>query len=245
MSVIGDMADRKDRPAHVRFERLAVEDVQASKLAGRFVGRDVDYALVTPPYSRDVFKTKVSSWMTDLKLKVQTDRMPKEWADFYEASYKAWLNGQALPLQGIPIKGWGVISPAQQETLIGMTILTVEDLAGMNDEAMRAIGMGAMALRDKANAWISQLNDKGPLTQEIAILKAENHRLAGTVETMSQHIQELKIKISMMGAAADQAAVLQSPAQIAVTDIFDEPAPVPKRASRKSPLTVVAPFDKL
>lgn len=188
---VGQIMERKERPAYVKFERLAVEDKARSAAEGHWVGRDVDYALVTPPYSKDVFKQKVDLWLAENKRLVQTERMPQDWAEQYEKSYLSWRNGQEVPLNGIPIKGWGVISPAQQETLIRMNCLTVEDLAGITDEGIQRIGMGGVDMKNKAKAWLSQLNDKGPLTQKMSAVQAENSMLKGSVETLTRQVQEL------------------------------------------------------
>ena len=119
------------------------------------------------------------------------DRLSAQWAANYEEQYRAWLNGQELPLSGTPIRGWGIISPAQQETLIKMRVMTVEDLAGMNDEGLRRLGMGAYDMKHKAVAWLSQLSDKGPLTLEVAALKAENSLLKSNVDTLTAKVDAL------------------------------------------------------
>ncbi len=126
---------------------------------------------------------------------VTNGRMPAEWRDRYVLQLEAWRNGQELPPEGTPIRGWGVISPAQQEMLTRINILTVEDLAGVNDEGLRRIGMGALDLKNKAVAWMAQLADKGPLTIEVAGLKAENASLRTSIETMSAQLKALESKI--------------------------------------------------
>lgn len=241
--VVGSLLERKERPAYVKFETVAVENAAASLAAGHYVGRDVDYALITPPYSKDVFKVKVEQWKLNMKQDVQNGRMPQEWMDQYLDNYKRWKAGQELPLNGTPIKGWGVISPAQQETLLRMNILTVEDLGGINDEGISRIGMGGHDLKNKANAWLAQLRDKGPLTQEIAAMKAENALLKANVETLTGQVQQL---MAQVGATQAQEAMLQRTptmlavepaASITVADIFEEPEPANKRAA---PLPLVA-----
>ena len=82
-------------------------------------------------YSKDVMKFKIATWMESLDQEERNGRVPKAWVDNYKAAYRAWQNGQTLPLTGTPIKGWGVLSPAQSETLVRMNVLTVEDLAAM------------------------------------------------------------------------------------------------------------------
>lgn len=190
MSIEG-LVDRKDKPAYVRFERVALDDPQASVKAGHYVARDVDFALITPAYSKDIFKTEVATWFENMKIDVLAGRLPEEWVERYKSQYAAWKRGEELPLNGTPIKGWGVISPAQQETLIRMTVLTVEDLADINDEGIRRIGMGALDLKRKALAWIAQLKDKGPLTVKMAAIEAENASLKNSVETLTEQVQAL------------------------------------------------------
>lgn len=188
---VGELVDRKERPAYVRFERIAVEDKAASAKEGHYVAKDVDMALITPPYSKDVFKIKVPQWIANMKQDVQNGRLPEKWMEDYIESYNRWKKGEEIPLNGIAIKGWGVISPAQQETLIKMNVLTVEDLAGINDEGIKRVGMGGMDLKNKAVAWLSQLKDKGPLTQEIAAVKSENVILKSSVESLQRQVTEL------------------------------------------------------
>lgn len=226
MNAVGEVLDRKERPAYVRFERVPLEDKASSLQAGHYVAKDVDYALITPPYSKDVFKTKVVQWLADLKQQVNQDRLPREWAERYEEDYNRWKNGQEIPLRGSPIKGWGVISPAQQETIIRMNILTVEDLAGINDEGVKRIGMGGIDLKTKASAWLSQLSDKGPLTQEIASVRSENNQLRTQVENLTKQVENMmtQIKLSQINSKETE---IQS---ISASDILIDEAPVDVRA---------------
>lgn len=211
MDMIGAVNDRKDKPSWVRFERRAVEDKAATLKAGHYVAKDVDYALITAPYSRDVFHTKVSNWMDELEAQKAGGRINPEWVEHYKKQYRAWQAGEELPLNGTPIKGWGVISPAQQQTIIAVGVLTVEDLATINDEGMKRIGMGALELKNKANGWIAQLKDKGPLTVEIAAVKKENANLSSQVATMQKQIEQLTAMIKTPDAP-----------QIAEVEVSDE-----------------------
>lgn len=225
MSIVGEVADRADRPAYVRFERVAVEDKAASDTAGHYVARDVDYALVTPPYSKDVFKAKAGQWLDNMRQEVRNGRIPQEWADHYAKAYKSWQGGQELPLNGTAIRGWGVISPAQQETLIRMNILTVEDLSGINDEGVRRIGMGAPELKAKASAWLSQLKDKGPLTQEVAALKSENARLKANMASLEARVAALGTAVTLAEPEISGIGV----DDIIPDDFEDSPAPLRNR----------------
>lgn len=229
MSNVMDIAqERKERPAYVKFERVAVEDKAASVAAGRYVAKDVDMANITPPYSRDIFKMKVTDWLTNMRQDVANGRMPEEWAQNYRKAYEAWKNGQELPLNGTPIKGWGVISPAMQETLIRLNILTVEDLSTVTDEGQRAIGMGSIDLKNKAAAWLAQMNDKGSVTMKMAALEQQNAQLQGNVTTLERQVRELLAVVKTQGAV-DQGAYNQPDPAISASDLLDEPAPAVRR----------------
>jgi len=192
MSNIGQLVNQDvGGMPYVRFERMAIEDPVASLKAGSYVARDVDYVKITPPYSKDIFTTKVTSWKDQMKVDAANGRIPPEWVSKYHAHYDAWLVGQELPLDGTPIKGWGVCSPAQQETLIRMHVLTVEQLADITHEGLTRVGMGGNDLKNKAIAWLKQLKKAGPATLEIAALKKENDALNHSIVNLESRIEEL------------------------------------------------------
>jgi hypothetical protein len=192
MSTVDAVRERTDRPAYVRFEMRAVEDKPASEAKGMYVAKDVEFAIVTPCYSKDELHFRADKWLAQMDENVRNNRMPLEWANQYKRAYQAWKEGQELPLDGTPIKGWAVISPAQQENLIRLHIRTVEDLAGINDDAIRQIGMGAVNMKQKAAAWLSQAHDKGPATMEIARLTKQTEVQAGQIEKLTSQIEELE-----------------------------------------------------
>ena len=225
MSVVGAVAERSDRPAYVRFENRVIEDKQASLKQGQFIGKNVHFAKITPPYSKDCMDIKVDQWKMNLEADVREGRIPKEWVDNYLAQYEAWKSGQELPPVGTAIRGWGVISPAMQETLIRMNILTVEDLGAVNDEGIRRIGMGSLDLKNKAVAWLQQMKDKGPLTMEVSALKNENDSLRTQVANLSAQVEKL---IGMVGK--EQPAVVEvSGNSISADDILPESEPVKRK----------------
>jgi len=176
---------------YVRFEKTAVEDKAASLAAGRYVAMDVDIANITPPYSKDIMKYKIKNWFVQLDADAKNGRIPSDWVDKYKTAYELWQKGQELPLDGIPIKGWGVCSPAQQETLIKMHILTVEQLADVNHEGLQRIGMGAIDLKNKATAWLKSLKKSGAITLENVEMKRKVDEQAATITSLENKIESL------------------------------------------------------
>ena len=225
MSAVGELQQREERRPFIRFERVPVDDKAASDEAGHYVAKDVDYVLVTPAYSKDVFKQEVSSWFEQCQRDVNAGRLPDKWLYDFKEMYQRWQNGQEMPPNGTPIKGWGVISPAMQQTLIHMNILTIEDLSQVNDEGMKRIGMGALDLKNKAQAWLDQMNDKGKLTMEMAALKQENLLLKGSLENLEQQFKLLQNQLKVAQSQTQQPAqIIEAPEteEITANDILPE-----------------------
>lgn len=214
---------REDRPAYVRFERIAIEDVAATLAAGHYVAKDIDMALITPPYSKDVMKYKVKAWFDILEQDVRNGRIPESWLARYKESYAAFQKGQDIPLVGTAIKGWGIISPAQQETLIKMSVLTVEDLAAINDEGIKRIGMGGIDLKNKAKSWLLQLKDNGALVVQMAELQKQFANQSALINSQAEKIDEMKRQLSLYETQPAQENVIPiSTEVIGVTDILDD-----------------------
>lgn len=232
---IGDISDREERPSYVQFEIRTVEDKNASVREGRYVARDIDIVLVTPPYSKDCVEYKVDQWLMNIDKNLRDGRIPQSWADHWKESYKRWKEGQEIPLKGTPIKGWGVISPAQQATLIAMNCRTVEDLADANDDGLRRMGMGAMDLRQKARTWLASMTDHGSVTVKMSALEQENTVLKTSLELLQKKVDELK-------AAQDepQVVVRTDASEITADDLLED-EPVHKRRGRppKQPEAVI------
>lgn len=214
---LDQIANRDDRPAYVRFERRPVEDKAASQREGRYVAVDVDFALITPTYSKDCVEYKVTRWLENMRQNVRNGRVPEEWAEQYERAYKAWKEGQEIPISGTPILGWGMISPAQQKMLIEINCRTVEDLAAMNDEGIRRFGMGALDLKKKAVNWLESLNAAGPLAMRATALERENEILKSQVDTLSAKVEAL---VAALPATSRPEEVIP---EITAADIIGEP----------------------
>lgn len=227
---IGDISDREERPSYVQFEIRTVEDKNASVREGRYVARDIDIVLVTPSYSKDCVEYKVDQWLMNIERNLREGRIPQTWADHWKESYKRWKAGQEIPLKGTPIKGWGVISPAQQATLIAMNCRTVEDLADANDDGLRRMGMGAIDLRQKARTWLASMTDHGGVTVKMSALEQENNVLKTSVEALTKQVEALKLMVDNEPRTVERQ---ESSHEITASDLIeDSPAPPPARRGR-------------
>jgi len=112
--------------------------------------------------------------------------------------YAMWCNQEDVPLNGTPIRGWGMITQAQQETLIRYSIVTVEDLADLNGEGVKNVGMGAVDLKNKAAAWLKSQTDHGKVTLEIAALKARNSELEAQTKGLQEKLDAATRQIDVL-----------------------------------------------
>lgn len=181
--------EEKDRPPYVRWEIRAVEDRTASLAAGAYVAKDVDYAIIMRPGSKDTVEKEARVWLNEIKAKARENMIPATWPAAFEASYKMWKEGEEMPPNGTPIKTWPPLSPAQSQMIIRAGILTVEDLANLPDSELGIIGIGGLGLKQKAQSW---LQSKNSLAEENAALKVRTAELEGQVAAMMADLQKLK-----------------------------------------------------
>lgn len=183
---------REERPPYVSFEVRPVEDRARSLAAGHWVGRDVDYVLITPTGSKDRIERVATEWLKHLEDMVREQRFPAKWLRAYQEGYKAWKTDQDPPLEGTPIRNWPVVSPSQYKMLKELRVLTVEDLAQANEETLMRIGPGARGLKAKAETWLTQAREVGVPAEELERLREDNRVLNGVAAQQQLQLNELR-----------------------------------------------------
>lgn len=195
---VNDIQDREERPAYVRFEKRPIEDTMASREAGQVVYKDIDYVLVTPPYSKDCVEMKWERWIKNVEINVKNGRTPEAWMDHWKKAYEHWKRGEEAPLNGTDIRNWSAITPAQIKTCLAANIRTIEDLAGANDEGLRRLGMGGIDMKNKATAYVKAAKDTGPLVMENAALKKQLQIQEGTIASLSEKLEIVSARLEAM-----------------------------------------------
>ena len=214
-----ELANRSPIKPFIKFVRETVEDLEKTRISGRYVGVDVDMVHITPAYTRDVVKHVASKWFDKKNREVIEGKERQDWLNDWKKMYEMFKNGQEVPLEGYPIRGWGIISPAMQENLTRMNILTVESLSRINGEGMDRLGMGAVDLKNKAIAWLAQLNDAGKMTIEMSALQQENAVLKSSIESLQRQVEQL-----MRNQPSQNDAQMDVPhGTIGISDILDAP----------------------
>lgn len=195
---VGQLVDQDNRPPMVKFERRAVEDKAESRKQGKIVYKDEDFALVIPPYSRDRFEAKVERWFENVKTNIRNGRMPQEWLAHWQDGYEKFKMGEEMPLNGTSVKNWPAISQSECKRLIAANILTIEDLAQVNDEGIRRLGMGAIELKNKAKAFLQMAKDTGPVVMEMAALRKETEQKDAVIASLAEKIEILTSRLESL-----------------------------------------------
>lgn len=202
MSELGVPKMEGERAPYVTFKTMPEEDRAKTKQFGRYIAKDVDYACITPMGTREVQLEELPEWWDKLDQQVRAGRFPSQWVTQWRGVYEQWKSGQEIPVDGTPIKGWAMISPAQQDTLIAANVRTVEDLSKAHADAIKHIGMGAITLKRMATTWLAKANERGPLTKQMTEVQNENDQLRVTVASLEAKLDELKRQMGAVTQAA-------------------------------------------
>jgi hypothetical protein len=182
-----DMLTPETHGFHVSFELRPEEDRSASMKSGHPVFLDAEVAVITMPGGSLVVDKFVTPELLN-EWKNGTDRKPP--SPFAVRAYDAWKEGREAPVNGIDLKNWPGVTPAQLKMCQGVHVRTVEDLANADADTIRKLGMGAVALKDKAIAYIDSA-DTNKNSEEVAALKVEMEALREALEKRDDQIAGL------------------------------------------------------
>lgn len=175
------------RPPYIDFEQRSVEDRNESLKLGKRCYKNVNFARVMAPGSRDVVEKIAEEWINQIKrasLDNSPTAYPITWVEQIEGKFNEWQKGNVLPESGTPIKMWAAIGPAECDTILAANVRTVEDLAILGESGLSSIGMGGRELQDKARAYLKTAESTGVLAGENNILKIKIADLERKVDAL-------------------------------------------------------------
>jgi hypothetical protein len=175
-----------DEKLHVEFYTDAVENPQKSKEAGRPIFEDTEMVLIIPPGDKD--NTIVAP--------------AKMYLPRFRARYQAWKSGQDQDgVTGTLLKEWpGGPSASQIKNLEFFHVRTVEQLAGLSDGNLQAMGPGHLELRKRAQAYL----DASVGAASAQKMQSELAKRDGEIEVLKRALKEqneqiAKIQVSQNG----------------------------------------------
>ena len=178
------------RPAVVvEFFSNPEENADKTRQAGHAVFDDIDYARW--------WKRGSNQAATECRVDRMKKFYPHIW-EFAAARYKAWKEGQEMPLEGTPLAQWPMVSRGQVETLRTINLRTVEELAATTDGDFARIGPGARDLREKARAWLKVAADTGKIAAELKSRDDQIASLQALAKQQAEDMQELRAALDLI-----------------------------------------------
>lgn len=174
-------ADKHDN-ARPRFYIKSVKNNFRTETEGRPVFEDKEFVEILVPGDR---KTVVDTLVKEEHKR----RWPRE--------YAAFKAGQEIPIEGTPLEEWPQITRSQVEELKFAHIRTIEQLAGLPDDALnRSVSMGGFALREKAQRHLEAL--KG--SSQTEALAAESARKDEIIADQKRQYEALLQRVAALEA---------------------------------------------
>lgn len=186
--------DKQPRP-FVTFETRAVEKRVGEGDSVRIEYEDVVFAIIRPAGGRDSVEKVATEWIDSLHTQAAAGRIPPHWPRAYNEALQGFIRGEALPVEGTPIKQWAAITPAERKALLRAEIFTVETLALSNSDMQDRIGMGAIRLIDLAKAYVADKTGPGATLLAMDNLKAENQTLRQQLAALTEAVAELRAQV--------------------------------------------------
>lgn len=156
--------DNPDLALGVEFFLKPVENPRKSAEAGRAIYDEREYIRVALPgdsKSEIVAPANELHYVPHLKTRVT-------FAERFAAAYDAFKRDQADYVHGTPLSAVSFVNLAEREELASQKVKTVEQLAGLTDQAIRKLGMGWREKVERAKAFL----DRAQETAEVDALKS-------------------------------------------------------------------------
>ena len=169
---VGGMVVQPDRRI-VQFRQGRKLLSRQSQEAGRPMYAPIDLFCVRHPGERDETVVEATEF--------HKDTHPRQWA--------AYQNGMKADAEGTPLAVLFPSEPFIVDHLRGMHVYTVEMLAGLTEEGMRRIGMGAREYQARAQKFMDASERSAPAREVEAKLRERDEEIALLKEQMAMLLE--------------------------------------------------------
>lgn len=186
--VTPDETSAADRSLSVRFSMQSRIDHAATEREGRPIHKDVEFVTILIP--------------GDKTLTINRPVRKSDMARF-PTQYAAFKASRGAVVTGTPLSGWPLCTESQRRELEYFNIVTVEQLADVNDSFAGTM-MGVHQLKQAAQRYIAAAKERVPalqLTKELAerdtqikALQDQLTKLVALVEKQQTASQDTKIQ---------------------------------------------------
>lgn len=180
---------------YVKFHPKWVRNNFLSKQEGKEVGEYRDYIIIIAPGLPN----------SEMDREVQ-EKDKQE----YREEWRAYQEGREHRISGTPLELLPGMPKQRADSLKAIYIYTIEQLAELSEPGMHKVGMGAVELKNKAQAFLQKNSAevaglKAALAQRDETIKAQQQQLAA----LDERLKALEVKPARRGRPPKQPEVTQ------------------------------------
>jgi hypothetical protein len=183
------------------FRHRAVQNPGKSREAGRPIFDDVEEVEIRAPGSKDVKvfpATAFSHWRTDIYTGAQEK---VTYAERFHRQYRQFKEHAQQTKSGTPLVSVTFLTEARKAEMRALNIYTVEQLAQIDGQELKNLGMGGRDLKNQAQAYIDDAKNYAPVLELQARLdaaEARNQVLEQDVTILKQRKAEVEAQFDAM-----------------------------------------------
>lgn len=172
------------------YVRFSVDAKEIKDENGHISFKNQYWATIIPAGGKDEVLKDAVEWIASLRTKGETrgpfDANASEyiqWHERFSKMFEQFKAGEEMTVIGTPLRAILAFTKAEIAQAESIRIFSVEDLAVANEEAIRHMGIGGRAMKDKA---VQLLASKGEnhLAEENSALRVKLEQLEARVEEM-------------------------------------------------------------
>jgi hypothetical protein len=128
---------------------------------------------------------------------IERKARPEDFAEYPE-QYTAYQNREKHEQEGTLVKNWNYASESEVQMLMTHKVVTVEQVAALDDVATKRMGNGGRALRDAARKFVEQASGLDAVKDELELLKKESSE---TIKELESTVADLESKLKDLNNA--------------------------------------------
>lgn len=171
--------------AHFRVHSIPNE--AASKKAGRPIYDDIEVCDLRFPANRKTVGTFPANEIFKYDIGPSGMNESITYAMAYSEQYKQFKAGVAQTMSGTPIEELPFLTQGKRLELKALNIYTAEQLAGLDGQPLKQLGMSGRDLKDQAQAYLNAASGSADVTR----LASENAQLRDMLAQMQVQIDKL------------------------------------------------------
>lgn len=172
------MAD-PDQGIVVVFKNHSLPNPAKSKEKGRPIYDDMEICEIRYPGDRNRVSVFPAHDFTQYKIDDEDGSSRQvTYAERFAKQYQRFKAKEAQVKEGTPLEELTFLSAAKRSELKGLNIYTAEDLAGLDGQPLKQLGMGGRQIKTQAQAYLDRADNTSLVTKQAAEIEELRAQIA-------------------------------------------------------------------